>query len=836
MPRTLEQKNRIQNATTKYLILREALRIEGDSEGILEKIYEDKAVEIVNELERLHLDYFVKENPWSLFGIFNFDEQEERKNRIKSELKNKKSQLDFLSPEEKEDLKKSFFDDKLRNKLIAENNIENEFAQTAVADEVHKIYEDIENISAIVGNFRDNIEKIANKAFAKIDAIAELKESFLDDFKDATNDAFEIASKALKSSSTYVGTVNFISNEVDKIFKDTESDDLKKLNELRQKFNQNTEEIKDLAIRQEFEEISRRFVGENKADRESVRKFSIVGGEFFCSLLKKNKKTQDVDQEKSSLNIASIFVGKVARNSINYGCKTSTNADLEKYYKQVGSLAPKALESVKNFGRENAELTKLISEEEEFFGPVINIVASVTKTATALGFGVVESIIGNKQQDKIPNKEATMQKRRAQEATLRYLILKEALENKEGDEEVADKIFNELQQFYFEKEILRSHSEQEFKDKIVEEFKCKKEQLSVLLEKDQSALRDLFFDDKLKDKLMAEIAKNNQEESTQNPIADTLYEIYKNIEKSSESLASFKDCVEKNADDFKLLNIEGLMEIKEALHEAFEISAEAIRQKAEGCGVVNCINGEIDKIIEKSSDPKFLKSDKARDEYNEFEITKNDDSKSDEMPLIRRYFLHAKSADGDYKESIKIFSLIQSAYKCSSQEKNILSEEGGQTFERQHKSLEIASSFVANVAEDYAKHVKKLFTFGDSFDNSDEIKKSTNLALEDISKLHQNCKMLRDLTGRENENFLNPITNALSFMANSATALASGLIEPIIGNSKQQNEEVFESTTAGAEEQSKSAPSVENLILQSFENLQNWVGNFGRASEAVGAK
>ena len=42
---------------------------------------------------------------------------------------------------------------------------------------------------------------------------------------------------------------------------------------------------------------------------------------------------------------------------------------------------------------------------------------------------------------------------------------------------MADKIFNELQQFYFEKEILKSHSEQEFKDKIVEEFKCKKTKL-----------------------------------------------------------------------------------------------------------------------------------------------------------------------------------------------------------------------------------------------------------------------------------------------------------------------------------------------------------------------
>ncbi len=808
MARSSEQKQKAQKSTYKYLILREALEIEAMDKDSLEKIFEDKAGKIINEAKYLHLDDFVRSNPWDIFDIFGSGIEEKDRNKIKETLKKKKAQLDLLLPEEKENLKKLFLDEQLKSKLITENNNQDEDAKTLVADGVDQIYKFIDKASISSDLFKKDVDKIADIIFntqattrpnlsievrKAIDKVIKARELSKKNFKESLNEDFAIIINRILTSSSWD---NFI-KEINAMIKESGN-----------------------------EEFTKSEVTDNVSDKGS----------------------------KKLLDMASSYI-LIKTEEILKGSKEIPPSNIKKYCDQLKPSLVLALKEKIIFKQETAKLQKLISAENELLSPLVDVFNSFTKTASSLTSGALESIAnivkdqsGKDQEieeDKLPSlleeistsltdtvnsltseivKSVTNVGRNEKvetptdaipqqicDARFRYLIMREVFLSEDKSEEMADKIIIEAKEFYlddFAKENLKKNSatlsidekyKKRFRQEILEEIENKKIQLDNLPPETKADLKKLFIDDQLRAKLINE--NSNEDEGKKTEVADVIDKIYINIETASKSADLFEKIVNKvGRSIFAITATNAVLAgqsresvnkgeeikaiFKSSLKDAFKIVTEAVKKSVSHAEFVKFVNDKVNEIIQKSDNEDLKKLNEKRIEYQNAQEPKAFQIKKEFYRELK--FFYDKTAD---KKNIDKSNMIFGAFSCYLQKEKIST--AGQDFNEREKVLAVASIFVQSGANAYFNYGCKLLPQSDLSKYLNQVGEASYRALDNIQTLDEESKNLRGLINREDE-FFRPLISSFNYINKTFTSLSSRLINKAMDSFKQDDKEKVE--------------------------------------------
>jgi hypothetical protein len=389
MPKSSEQTQQDCDVTLRYLIIKEAL--EGKQEDVSDKI--------INEAKEFYLDDFAKENHRKNSASSSVDEEyrKQLKQEILEEFENKKAQLDNLSLKTKTNLKKLFFDDKLKIKLTDEG------PKNEIVEAINKIYTNIEQASERIDLFKKLVNKVARTIFAITATNAVLAgdssesinkgESIKAIFKSSINGAFKIASEVIKTSTSHADFVNFVSEKVTEITQKSGNEDLEKLNQKRIEY-QGATESRALEIKTEFSKDLKSFYAKTE-NQENIDKSNLIFDAFSCYLQKEKISTegQGFAEREIVLSVASIFVQSGANAHFNYGCKLLPNSDVKKHLNQIGEASYYALDAVQTLNEQSQKLRVLIDKEDEFLHSLMNSFGYFNRTVTTLASGLIENAI-----------------------------------------------------------------------------------------------------------------------------------------------------------------------------------------------------------------------------------------------------------------------------------------------------------------------------------------------------------------------------------------------------------------------------------------------------------
>lgn len=349
MPKNAEEISKTHCSKTKYLILREALKLSENSSPASAEVYETKSVEISKELNQLHLDDILRKNPWDLFNIFNSNKNDKFDNdTIKQELIHMTAQLNYLPTKEKDDLKKLLLDDNFKKELITENNNSDESKQKPIADKIYKIYDYIQKTSENIiqqtleettQQNSENIRKFTSSANRIAQSLLK-STSTIENFRDSVDTAFTIASQAIEQNSNYIEVANFISAKVNEIALKSDNEELHALNNLaRITYDKDKKQENEERFRDCFNNFN-----EGNSYQKDIIISNLIFGEFSCSLSKDAQSIKSSEKKQGLLEISSIFVASVANGSIGTNRKELSEDALKENFLKFKTLTRKTLE------------------------------------------------------------------------------------------------------------------------------------------------------------------------------------------------------------------------------------------------------------------------------------------------------------------------------------------------------------------------------------------------------------------------------------------------------------------------------------------------------------